>query len=33
MTLEAEAWSDITPIPLDDGPDSLAPIAYDAECI
>ncbi|GBB95266.1 hypothetical protein RclHR1_02500015 [Rhizophagus clarus] len=31
MTLEAELWSDITPIPLDDGPDPLAPIAYDAE--
>ena len=33
MTLETEVWNDITPIPQDDGPDPLAPIAYDAECI
>ncbi|RGB31747.1 hypothetical protein C1646_626790 [Rhizophagus diaphanus] len=31
MTLETEVWSDIKPIPLDDGPDPLAPIAYDTE--
>ncbi|CAB4412720.1 unnamed protein product [Rhizophagus irregularis] len=31
MALEAEVWSDIKPVPLDDGPDPLAPIAYDAE--
>ncbi|CAG8496293.1 10248_t:CDS:2 [Funneliformis mosseae] len=31
MTLEAEVWNDITPIPQDDGPDPLAPIAYNPE--
>ncbi|CAI2171047.1 12406_t:CDS:10 [Funneliformis geosporum] len=31
MNFEAEVWNDITPIPQDDGPDPLAPIAYNAE--
>jgi hypothetical protein len=32
MSLETEVWKDIVPIPQDDGPDPLAPIAYEPEC-
>lgn len=28
----APMWSDLTPIPQEDGPDPLCPILYDPEC-
>jgi protein farnesyltransferase/geranylgeranyltransferase type-1 subunit alpha len=29
---EREEWQDITPIPQDDGPDPVCPIAYSDDC-